>query len=161
MRGRRPKSTRQRTLEGNPGHRPLNPDEPQPAAPDAAPLRDPFDQAPAALTGNGRAIAEWERVAPLLRRARQITDADTSALIALCLAWSQYLDAVAHSGTPVIRTANGYPLINPYLAIANKALGACIRLWEQLGLTPSARSRVASVPLGRNDPFAEFDDPLD
>jgi phage terminase small subunit len=48
---------------------------------------------------------------------------------------------------------------NPYLAIATKALAGCTRLWPELGLTPSSRSRV-QVPVGDDDPFSEFDTPM-
>jgi phage terminase small subunit len=46
----------------------------------------------------------------------------------------------------------------PYLAIANKALQGCTRLWAELGMTPSSRSRV-QLPPDASDPFAEFDVP--
>ena len=53
---------------------------------------------------------------------------------------------------------------NPYLGVATKALGMCNRLWPELGLTPSSRSRVRmGGPEDHGDPderaFAEFDRP--
>jgi phage terminase small subunit len=49
-------------------------------------------------------------------------------------------------------------MANPYLGVATKALSACARLWPELGLTPSSRSRV-KAPAAADDPFTEFDVP--
>jgi P27 family predicted phage terminase small subunit len=159
MRGRKPKPTAQRELEGNPGHRALNADEPQLPRVDAS-----LDTPPPELDGHADAIAEWTRLAPMLRKARHITQADRGALIALCLEWSRYLDAtrqVAKLGL-VVKAPSGYPMTNPFLSIATRALAGCNKLWPELGLTPSSRSRVHTsdtVPLA-GDAFSEFDTPL-
>jgi len=156
-RGRKPKPTAQRKLEGNPGKRALPIDEPvlPPAAPEA-------DAPPLELLGDLVAQAEWSRLAPMLRTAAVLTEADRGALIALCQQWSRYLEAnrnVALAGM-VVRAPSGYPMPNPYIAIANKALVNCTRLWAELGLTPSARTRVTKAPSFEPpaDAFAEFDE---
>jgi len=61
----------------------------------------------------------------------------------------------------VVRSPSGYPMPNPYIGISNKALGNCLKLWVELGLTPSARARVSTAPgfSGEDDVFAEFDEP--
>lgn len=153
MRGRKPKPTAQKIREGNPGRRPLNRQEP-----DLPPLPpEDFTQLPAELAQVPTAAAEWQRLAPLLLSRRVVTMADRAALLALCLEWSRYLDASAKATPMVYITKSGYPMPNPYLSIATKALNACARLWPELGLTPSSRSRVrAEGPPG--DEFAEFDD---
>jgi P27 family predicted phage terminase small subunit len=156
MRGRKPKSGAQRALEGNPGKRPVNEDEPQHAR-----LTTLFDTPPAELAGNLRAQAEWVRLAPMLRTARQITEADRGALLALCLEWARYLEAMSHVATlgMVVKAPSGYPITNPYLAIATKALANCNKLWPELGLTPSSRSRVRTTGSPEEgDDFAEFDE---
>jgi P27 family predicted phage terminase small subunit len=111
------------------------------------------------LTGDEFARGEWARLAPMLRRARQVTEADRAALVALCLEWSRYIDAtrrVQRLG-PVIKAPSGYPMLNPYLSVANKALQGCNRLWPELGLTPSSRTRVrAEGAAGSDGDFAEF-----
>jgi len=150
-------ATTQRRLSGNAGKRKINAAEPTPP-----PLPSTFfDTAPAELRDHPAAIAEWERVAPLLRRCRQITEADRAPLVALCLEWARYLFAtekVAAMGM-VVKAPSGYPITNPYLSIATRALVGCTKLWAELGLTPSSRSRVSTTPLGDGDPFAEFDAP--
>jgi P27 family predicted phage terminase small subunit len=155
MRGRKPKPTYQKQLEGYPGKRARNRREP--ALPTTAAA---FDVIPPELDGNVRAGAEWSRVAPMLRERRQITDADRTALIALCLEWARYIDAtvkVAADGM-VISSPNGYPMPSPYIGIARGALAACGRLWAELGMTPTSRARVKTDDAPR-DAFAEFDQP--
>ena len=157
MRGRPPKPTAQRVLEGNAGKRPINADEPQPP-----PLTEAFDTPPPELASDALAAAEWRRLAPMLRACRQISEADRAALIALCLEWGRYLTAMkrVHELGLVITTRSGYPMTNPYLIVATKALAGCNKLWPELGLTPSSRSRVKrNGPGPDEDPFHEFDSP--
>jgi P27 family predicted phage terminase small subunit len=156
MRGRKPNPSWRRVLEGNPGKRAINGEEPQPPT-----SEDLFDQPPPAIAAQPLAAAEWARLAPMLRKARQITDADRSSLIALCLEWGRYLDALERVRTSgmVVLTPSGFPMPNPYLSIARQSLAACARLWPELGLTPSSRSRVRAADVAANDPFAEFDTP--
>jgi P27 family predicted phage terminase small subunit len=80
-----------------------------------------------------------------------VTEADRAALLALCQQWDVYLAALGRIRTLVVTTKTGYPLPNPHLSIANKALAQCIKLWEQLGCTPSARSRVVAVAESARD----------
>jgi P27 family predicted phage terminase small subunit len=133
----------------------MNHDEPQPPTSDHTWRADPPE-----LAAVPTALAEWQRLAPMLHKARQISDADRAALLALCLEWARYLDAMDRVRTSgmVIQTPNGYPIPNPYLAIATKALSGCTKLWPELGLTPSSRSRV-TVTAPDADPFGEFDAP--
>ncbi len=159
-RGPKPKSTAQRRLEGNPGKRALNAEEPAPPPLDTDPK---FDTPPPELVADRHARAEWSRLAPLLRKCKQITLADRGVLIAVCIEWSKYLTATAavEKLGMIVPTPSGYPITNPYLAIANKALGQCNRLWVELGLTPSSRSRVKTDGAGpEGDAFSEFDTPL-
>ena len=89
MPGPRPKPTAQRIREGNPSHRPLNHEEPHPPPPTAE-----FDAAPLELADHPDAIAEWSRLAPMLRQAGQVTLADRATLVACCLEWDRYLVAL-------------------------------------------------------------------
>jgi len=157
MRGRKPTPTVTRLLRGNPGRRPVNDREPDLPAFGS----DPRWASPTELEDNPRALLEWSRLAPMLQRCRQITEADRAALLALCLEWARYLDASSKVRTLglVVKTPSGYPIPNPYLPIATRALAACNKLWPELGLTPSSRSRVTVAGPGPDtDPFAEFDE---
>jgi P27 family predicted phage terminase small subunit len=145
-----------RILNGNPSGRPLNREEPRPPT-----VTVEFDAAPVELVGYPEALAEWARLVPMLTRAGQITLADRTALVAVCLAWDQYLDAMrgvrrdgATSGTQ-----RGNLKVSPYIGIAYKSLSMCCKLWAELGLTPTSRARLKSTPLVPGaDPFAEFDE---
>lgn len=149
--------TARRILEGNPAKRPINLEEPHPPPPEPT-----FDTPPGELDGHADAITEWGRLVPMLRKAGQITLADRTTLIAVCLEWDRYLLAtreVAKAGL-ITTSPNGYATTNPYLVIARQALAACSRLWPELGLTPSSRARLkvsGSLDPGV-DPFSEFED---
>ena len=156
MRGRKPTPTKQRILRGNPGKRPLNGNEPVYPSPG-----EEFDAIPDDLQGNVLAASEWHRLAPMLRRTGHVAESDRTALIAMCLEWARYIEAtkkIRELGM-VVKAPSGYPIVNPYLSIATKALAGCNKLWPELGLTPSSRSRVNATDAksGNADPFAEFD----
>jgi P27 family predicted phage terminase small subunit len=141
--GRRPQPTAVRLLRGNPGKRRPRADEPQPPAPEGS-----FDAPPPELAGDAAACAEWERLAPMLRTAGMITIAERGALIALTQQWSRYQDAqqkILALGM-VVKTPSGAPIVNPYLRVADAALQHCQRLWVELGLTPSTRSKLSALP---------------
>jgi len=58
MRGRKPKPTKQKEAEGNPGKRRLNEDEPR--------FDATMPEPPEPVKNDPVALAEWERVAPEL-----------------------------------------------------------------------------------------------
>ena len=158
MKGRKPRPTVQKILDGNPGKRRINDQEPQPP-----PLPAASDDTPVELDRNPIAATEWRRLAPMLRKCRQVTEADRAALIAVCLEWARYIEATQRVRTMgmCVTAPSGYLITNPYLSIATKALAGCNKLWPELGLTPSSRSRVTTDGPGpAGDAFSEFDDPL-
>ena len=152
MRGRKPKPTRFKVIEGNPGKRPINGREPQP--PGSQPT------CPAHLSGPAK--AEWKRLAKNLNRMGVLTQVDRAALAAYCQAYGRWVEAErALAETPtLLKTPAGYVQASPWLTIANKQLELMHKFMAELGLTPSARSRLAiTVPTGPKpweDPLAEF-----
>ena len=131
--------TQLKKLRGNPGKRALPTREP--IMPPAEPTEPPGE------LSDRVARQEWLRLEPLLRQSKTLTAADHASLVALCQQWARYLEAnerVTSAGM-VISTPSGYPVPNPYISIASKALALCIKLWSELGLTPSARSRVTKT----------------
>ena len=134
-RGPAPKPTALKVLEGNPGKRALPKNEPKPEAGAVCPDWLPAD-----------ARAEWARVAPVLERIGLLTQADTAALTAYCLAWASLKDAqrmIDRDGAVISGGANGYQMPHPAIAIANKALLAIHRFAKEFGMTPSARGRMS------------------
>ena len=83
MRGRKPKPTAKKRLEGNPGKRKLNKAEPIFPADDL--------KAQEMLTPAGR--QEWERVAPDLSRQGLLTTVDKAIFAAYCDAFSRWTEA--------------------------------------------------------------------
>jgi P27 family predicted phage terminase small subunit len=148
MRGRKPKPTAIKLLEGNPGKRPLNGQEPitQVRVPDCPEFLD------------DEARAEWFRTVPVLRPMRLLTEADRSALAAYCTAYSRWVQAerqVRQYGAVVLSPNKKFPMKSPYLTVADQALETMRKLMVEFGLTPSARSRIR-VPRD-NEASSEFE----
>jgi P27 family predicted phage terminase small subunit len=147
VRGRPPKPTALKNAEGNLGHRAVNTAEPRPAA--AVP------SCPSHL--GPQAKREWQRVGKLLARHGLLTEVDRAALAAYCTAYGRWVEAEEQVRTlgPVVKSPTGYPIQNPYLAIANKAMQQLTRLLGEFGMSPSSRARVAMTqPDDAGDPGA-------
>ncbi|RUT32433.1 phage terminase small subunit P27 family [Arsenicitalea aurantiaca] len=158
MRGRKPKPTALKLIEGNPGHRPLNHREPRP--------QPGIPTCPAHLSPTAK--AEWKRLARQLHGLGVLSELDRSALAAYCQAYGRWAEAERQLKTTpaLLRTPAGYVQPNPWLAIANKNLELMHKFMTELGLSPSSRSRVSAMTtLGRRpwdplpqdrNPFAEL-----
>jgi P27 family predicted phage terminase small subunit len=136
MRGRRPKPTRLKVLTGNPGKRPLNEHEPEPApaVPDC-----PSELGPVAQR-------EWERLAGELGKLRIITHLDRGALASYCGAyalWAEAMEQIQIYGS-MVKSPSGYPQQSPYLAIANRQAEIMMRIASEFGFTPASRSRISA-----------------
>lgn len=137
--GRRPQPTALKVLRGNPGKR-----RPNAAEPSLPPSGPEIEEPPVEIAGDPVAVAEWSRIVPLLRSAGMVSELERPQLVALCQQWSRYLAAqsrLAGSGM-VLKGSRGEPIVNPFLAVSDKALANCQKLWVELGITPSARSRI-------------------
>ena len=82
MRGRKPKPTRLKLIEGNPGKRPINKRQPNPRL-----------NIPTCPALNPSAKAEWKRLARQMHVLGIITDLDRSALAAYCQAYGRWVEA--------------------------------------------------------------------
>jgi phage terminase, small subunit, putative, P27 family len=116
--------------------------------PQLPPVSADFDEPPPELREDSRAITEWARVVPILRTCGIISHVERGALIALCQQWSRYLEAQhrIHTLGMVVKLHTGVPAVNPYLKVSDRALTHCRHLWTELGLTPSGRSRMSTLP---------------
>jgi P27 family predicted phage terminase small subunit len=114
------------------------------------------------------ARAEWDRIARDLYDIGILTKVDGATLAAYCQAygrWQQAEELLAEYAERnpsakglVVATKSGNIIHNPLLGVANKAMGDMVRFATDLGITPSARSRVAATPpvRGKDDPAAEY-----
>lgn len=136
MRGRKPVPTRLKILAGNPGKRPINTNEPQPAL--------AFPQCPPEL--GPAAHAEWDRLVPELGELGLLTHFDRAALAAYCAAYALWAEATAaiQKYGAMVKSPSGYPMQSPYIGIANRQAELMIRLASEFGFTPASRSRISS-----------------
>jgi len=148
MRGRRPKPTALKKLQGNPGHRRLNELEPVPAA--VAPPCPAFIQ--------GAARQHWDEVAPELEAMGVLSRIDGPMLAAYCEAFAQWRKALDMLKLGyVLKTASGYPLLSPYVTVAEKSLRTMRAIASEFGMTPSSRSRLrVERPAAAENPLQEF-----
>jgi phage terminase small subunit len=82
--------------------------------------------------------AEWQRLAPLLEAAGLLTLVDRMGLTAVCLAWSDYVAARRQ----------------PKATQRREAFSHLMRVLQEFGLTPSARSR---IQVNRPEPASDLD----
>ena len=101
---------------------------------------------PAHLSVAGR--REWRRISKELVAARVLTKLDRAALAAYCQSYGRWIEAekeIVKTGL-IVRSPSGFPLQNPYLSIANKAIVNMIKIAAEFGLTPSSRTRIKVEP---------------
>jgi P27 family predicted phage terminase small subunit len=158
MKGRKPKPTALKVLEGNRGKRPINRREPRPAP--TAP------ECPTWLSREGK--AEWRRVVPELDRIGMLTRVDRAALASYCEVWATFVTAqreVHEHGLVLLErereTDDGTviyvrPVKNPAVLIARDAAGQVRQFCAEFGLTPSSRSRLEVPEVGESDELASI-----
>ncbi len=147
----RKKPTALKKLDGNPGKRAINGNEPAPQK--GTPV------CPAHL--NEAARNEWRRIVPQLDALGLLTRLDRSALAAYCQTYGRWVEAekmIAKHGT-VIKNPNGGLTTSPFLWVANKAIDQMYRYLVEFGLTPVSRSRLSVTPTQKgNDPLEDIMD---
>ncbi len=147
QRGRKPKPTAIKVLEGNPGKRPVNSAEPK-----------PISKAPKCpIWLEAEAKKEWRRVAKQLEQLGVLTEVDMAAFAGYCQAYARWKEAeefISKHGT-IVKTPSGYWQQVPQVSISQTYLKIMSKFCEQFGLTPSARTRIVV------DNTCEEDDPME
>ena len=147
-RGRKPKPTHLKLIEGNPGKRKLNRNEPKP--------QGDLCDAPDWLTEEQKAgwsYAISNAPAGLMKRL------DRAALTAFVVAEDMHRQAsvaVGKFGLITKSPSKGEPMQNPYLPIINRQAQIMLKAAAELGFTPSSRSRVEIVGGETEDPADRF-----
>ena len=149
MRGRKATPTHLKLLNGNPGHRPLNKDEPIPEGN----LFDP----PAWMNDSQKEV--WRHAianAPkgLLRRL------DGSILSAWVVAEDLHREATekVNQFGMVVKAPSGVPIQSPFLSIINRQAEIKMKAISELGFSPASRTRVKVQGAGegaKTNRFAE------
>lgn len=134
IKGRKPKPTNIKKLEGNPGKRPFNTKEPRPnkVAPECPDWLLPDAQ------------DEWKRLAPSLENLGLLTDIDMTAFAGYCQAYARWREAeefITQHGT-IFKTPSGYVQQVPQVSIAQQNLKIMQSFCSEFGLTPASRSRL-------------------
>ena len=104
---------------------------------------DALPRCPSHLTSVAR--KEWRRLAKPLHDMGILFTTDRAALAAYCQAWARWVEAEGHlqKGPSLIKMPSGYVQQSPWMSIANKQLDVMGRFMAELGLSPSARSRLS------------------
>jgi P27 family predicted phage terminase small subunit len=115
----------------------------------------------------GPAQQEWERLALVLYNIGVLKDTDRGAMAAYCQAYGVWVDAsraMAAYGRNdpltkglIYQTKSGNVIQHPMLGVMNKARHDMLKAAIEMGLTPSARSRIiAEAPEDDDDPAGKY-----
>ena len=151
-RGRPPKPTHLKLLQGNAGKRRQPEGEPKP------PLETP--SCPAWLSKVAK--TEWKRIVPELEELQLLTRCDRAALAAYCESYSSWQAAekwLRKNGPQyIVRDKDGqikYVAQFPMVAVANKSKSDMRAFLTEFGLSPASRTRIkgAAAPPGKKKGF--------
>jgi P27 family predicted phage terminase small subunit len=144
MDGRKPIPTYLKLLNGNPGKRPINENEPTPVV--------EIPECPEYIAKDEIAHEEWQRIIPELYKLNLITVIDRATIELYCTQYSIYrraLEEINIKGLTVSNVRHGEKSI-PHIAIAREAAKVIKSIAVEFGLTPSSRSRI-NVPSGKTE----------
>lgn len=151
MRGRKPKPTKLKELNGNAGKRPLNKNEPEFTT---------FDEntpPPDILNEEGQ--LKWRELLKELIPTGVLCQTDLETLVNYCIAYQNRNDAMRaiEKYGDIIQDENGKLSRNPAFVTLNEAKKQMAQSGSLLGLDPSSRQRL----IGKTDtllhnPFAEL-----
>lgn len=137
MAGRNPKPTALKLVNGNPGKRAINGQEPDPEY-----LNDltPPDYLSAA------AKVVWNEIAPNLRNARVLTKMDVPMLHTVCESIATYRKAVLKCQQ--LGEIGGSGSISQWEIVKSMSFKQAMAAMQQFGMSPAARTRIAIQPQG-------------
>ena len=142
MRGRKPKPTKLKKLEGVRTDR-INKAEPEPG--------------PGKVTCPGflskEAKAEWRRIAPELTRLGLLTPLDRAAFAAYCASYARWVkvEMMLLDKGVLVKGAKGQMIVSPLLWISTSAMKQMLKFGVEFGLTPSSRSRLVGMAPDKGD----------
>lgn len=125
-----------KVLNGNPGGRPLNKNEPTPE-----PSTVEGTKPPEYLDAAG--VKEWDRILPILLRMRVMTEGDYQLLITWCIHTSILAKSYGELKKQglIIESKKTHSLQqNPLLIVVNKSTELVLKIAKEFGLTPSSRT---------------------
>ena len=159
MKGRPPKPTAKKRLEGNPGKRPLNEDEPQP--------KRGIPDIPEWLKMFPRAIDNWEFESKILDDQGTMTEAERGILAYRCYAYARWvqlaLDLLEEGEVlvvPKIDLNTGVEYMDKKHNPKQKQLESMMKEYKSAGsllaLDTVSRARVKTIPKEKESKFDRF-----
>lgn len=137
QRGPAPKSTKMRVLEGVPGHRPLNENEPEPDAGAVCPewLSDDAKE-------------QWAYFAPVLERCGILTEADRLTLAQYCDSAANWIKATKKVATldSLVNSMGRTPKLSGPVMVQRNYADLMLKFGSKLGLSPSDRTGIKATP---------------
>lgn len=94
------------------------------------------------------ALAEWQRILPLFRESKVISETDGTALAVYCVAYSRWVGAeklIVERGMIGVNPSTGGPIVQPWVNLANQMMAQMQRSLIEFGATPSSRTRVSGA----------------
>jgi len=150
MKGRKPKPTVLKIIEGNKGKRKLNTQEPKP--------RNPKPRCPIHLSKAAR--SEWRRLAHDLHRIGLLTHADRTIMTLYCesyAAWMEVKKTFKDEGSQwVLQTNRGNWVRNPLVGIMVKLEDQIRKACQEIGLSPTSRVRIQIPGVSVEDDLEEL-----
>jgi P27 family predicted phage terminase small subunit len=148
--GRKPKPTKMKVVQGTFRKDRVVLNEPKP--------KNQLPPCPDFLEGKAR--QEYFRIGRKLERIGVLTEVDELALVSLCQSWAEYIEATeqARKTGMLVKSPSGYPILNPYVTLANQALKRVRSFLTEFGMTPSSRCRVNATldETGGDNPWRDF-----
>lgn len=151
MKGRKPKPTHLKLLDGEKHKERINKKEPKP--------KPGKFRCPSHIVGEARRA--WGVLMPRLETLGLLTEIDGQAFEGLCQVYGRWVEAEVElaktnpvmrgkkiikikdkDGNEIEKEVPGGYFQNPYLAVANRAWEQMMKAFAEFGLTPSSRSRI-------------------
>ena len=90
--------------------------------------------------------AEWQRLAPLLKKRRTANRPGASILAGLCANWSTFRQAQEQLQAELAKATPDVLVVRRWNTTANSAYLAYLKGAAEFGLSPSGRARVQALP---------------
>ena len=146
MRGRKTIPNEIKLLQGNPGRRPIK---------KSVKSNTIISKTPPAWFDD-YAKKEWRRVVNLYESLEIITEGDRPMLEEYCIAYSMWRQMMEHAKLTMVKTASGYPVINPWIGSAIKIMRELKSLAAEFGFSPSSRARIGMPEPKEENEFEEY-----
>lgn len=156
MRGRPLVPTSIKILQGNPGRRQLNGNEP------AQTVLSRVPSPPELLNQIG--AAKWRDKGRQLIRARLLSELSLDALFRYCLQWQDLVKAreqLELATEPlVLKSFKGGGYVNPWKTLESMCMKALVQIEVEFGMTPASRGRVKTIDPKQKSLFEALDDEI-